>query len=321
MGESRLWGYWTANKLQILTDYLSAFNVASSKKARDRLYVDLFAGQPENELKHVGRPIDGSVRIAMDANPGFTHLRFIEADPDRAIDLRKDLENRYPGDSRWVVTEGDCNQVVDEVLLGLTPWAAAPTFAFVDQQTSEVTWETIQKLARFRTGPRKAEIWILMSPAMIIRNLHHLGPQKRASALYGDERWRQILQARVDDVLDAEEFRDEMVNLFRWQLEKQLGYRFTARIPMRLTTGTTLYDMVFASDHDAGIKIMTDVYKKAAERQPEMMREILAAQKNAEALNGVEALFEIDSSLVVPRSFPAWKPAPAWDPQQTGWWV
>ena len=38
-----------------------------------------------------------------------------------------------------------------------------PTFAFVDQQAAEVTWETLREVADFRSRGKKTELWILMS--------------------------------------------------------------------------------------------------------------------------------------------------------------
>ena len=50
-----------------------------------------------------------------------------------------------------------------------------------------------------------------------------------------------------------------MVNLQRWRFERDLGYAMTARIPMRMPSGLPIYDMVFATDHPVGNKIMTDL--------------------------------------------------------------
>ncbi len=47
---------------------------------------------------------------------------------------------------------------------------------------------------------------------------------------------------------------------------------------MKMANGTDLYDMVFATDHEAGLKIMSYLYQKAAEREPKMKEEALQAQ-------------------------------------------
>jgi hypothetical protein len=43
--------------------------------------------------------------------------------------------------------------------------------AFVDQQAAEVHWDTVVRLARFRSGQRKTEVWILVSPAMTTKGV------------------------------------------------------------------------------------------------------------------------------------------------------
>ena len=45
---ARRWGFWTRGKLDILRDYLDAFTTATKNKASERLYLNLFAGDPEN---------------------------------------------------------------------------------------------------------------------------------------------------------------------------------------------------------------------------------------------------------------------------------
>lgn len=101
-----------------------------------------------------------------------------------------------------------------------------------------------------------------------------------------------------------------MVNLLRWQFEKQLGYAHTIRIPMKMANGTDLYDMVFATDHEAGLKIMSYLYQKAAEREPKMKEEALQAQ------SGQGALFDV----APPAKVPEWKSEPCWDPTLQPWW-
>lgn len=61
---AREWSYWTRNKLEILAGYLPAFNRAS-QTSRERIYLDLMAGQPENIDRDMGEKFDGSSLIAM----------------------------------------------------------------------------------------------------------------------------------------------------------------------------------------------------------------------------------------------------------------
>lgn len=314
---TREWQYWTENKLQILADYLPAFNSAS-KRAGKTLYIDLMAGEPHNILKNTDRVLDGSVRIAMSANPGFSRLAFCELNPTKANELRRDIDELFPNDGRWTLFEGDCNSRIDGILTSLKPLAWAPTFAFIDQQAAEVNWATLQKLASFRTGKYKAEQWILMSPSFIVRGTHgsdSVGFQSRVDALFGNTDWRNLDFLRERDSLTPEEYRDEMVNLFCWQMQESLGYRHTVRIPMRMTQNRAIYDMVFATDHDAGLNIMTDVYKTAAEREPRMMEEAKASK-----INQIPGLFAVSGSDLARIDQPKWEHKKPWNPRTRDWW-
>ncbi|MEJ3652036.1 three-Cys-motif partner protein TcmP [Actinomycetes bacterium KLBMP 9759] len=321
----REWQYWTRNKLRILEGYLPAFNRASTRSP-ERVYIDLMAGQPENRGADNGEMFDGSARIALASDPGFTRLAFCEQEPN-ATRLRKDLTARFPGRS-WKVYPGDCNVTVDRVLADLSDVRWAPTFAFVDQQAREVKWETLAKLATFRKNSRnlKTELWILASPAMIAKGVKGTNGDsfaEQVDQLYGTDAWRRIQAARDDRTISAANYRDEMVNLLRWRLEKQLGYAMTARIPMNMPTRMPIYDMVFATDHWVGNKIMSDLYLAAAQREPRMLAEAKdrAARKREQKL-GLFPLFEVDVDVdELPAGALAWTPTPCWDPESRPWWA
>lgn len=317
MGKAREWQYWTINKLQILSDYLPAFNRASTKSA-ERVYLDLMAGQPENVEAGTKELFDGSVRRAMSADPGFTRLAFIEADDRKAQSLADDLAQGFPGDSRGRVYSGDCNVVIDSVLHDLDSVRWAPTFAFLDQQGAEISWETIEKVARFRRGKTKVELWTLLSPAMIVKGIKGSGGDgfaRRVDRLYGSDDWRRFIRAQEAGLLDAEGVRREMVNLFRWLLEDRLGYKVTVRVPMRMKNSVAIYDMVFATDHPVGLKIMADLYAKAVQREPQMQAEVRARELNEV---GGDTLFDVPVDMVQTEAT-TWVNEPAWNPYETDW--
>jgi len=316
----REWRYWTRNKLEILAGYLPAFNNAS-KRSQERLYIDLMAGEPVNRDKVSGEVFDGSARLALSASPSFTRLAFCEM-PDRASILETDLRHRFP-DRSFTVYPGDCNKVIDQVLADLTPWRWAPTFVFADQQAAEIRWETLVKVAAFRSGPRKAEVWILMSPTMIAKGVAGTNGSafaSRVDALYGTSNWRRIQSARDRGLISPDQYRDEMVNLLRWLLEHQLGYQLTARVPMRMPSGMPIYDMLFATDHAVGDKIMTHLYRRAAEREPKMRQEAKAQSwRERDEKTGTMTLFDPEP-FAIPIESLAWERTSSWDPASRPWW-
>jgi three-Cys-motif partner protein len=317
----REWPYWTRNKLEILGGYLSAFNQASAGKSSERIYIDLMAGEPFNRDAQTRQEFDGSARLALSASPEFTRLAFCEL-PTKAAVLRADLQGRFPG-RLFRVYPGDCNETIDRVLADLGPWKWAPTFAFADQHAAEIHWDTLCKLADFRAGPRKAEIWLLTSPAETVPGVagsNAAAFADRVDALYGNRNWRRIQAAREAHVISAAEYRDEMVNLMRWRLENSLGYQMTARIPMRMPSGMPIYDMIFATDHPVGNKIMTHLYRRAAERNNEMLKEVrVRAKEKRDAEAGQSTLFDLDPATIQIETL-NWEPTVPWDPTTRPWW-
>ena len=76
--------------------------------------------------------------------------------------------------------------------------------------------------------------------------------EARATHLFGSEQWRAIYDARAQDKISAADAREEYVNLMRWRLERELGYRFTHAFELKNTNGVPVYHMIFATDNDVG---------------------------------------------------------------------
>lgn len=321
---AREWSFWTENKLQILGDYLPAFNRAS-RSVSERIYLDLMAGVPENVARYTGRVVDGSPRRALSADPGFTRHVFFELS-EKAPELEGALRREFPR-KQFRVVGGDCNKTISAALAELSDVRWAPTFAFVDQQAAEVHWETLKAIAKFK-GPAaktKPEIWLLVSPAMTVRGVHGTNADvfcDAVSRFYGTPSWMHIQNARDRRVISGEQYRAEMTNLIRYRLAEDLGYRYTHRIPMRMNNGGfTIYDMVFATDHDAGDRIMRHLYKQAAEREPAMMAEAQRlAKMERERKSGKLSLFDIPEAEPAITGDILWRPDTHWTPWRRAWW-
>lgn len=178
----------------------------------------------------------------------------------------------------------------------------------------DLGWETVGTLADYKRAPPsnyKVELWVLLSSAGLMRvlskDLNKLADEdeQRATWVYGSERWTAIQALRLDDEITPSEAREEFVNLYRWQLERDLGYRWTHALEIKNLRGVPLYHMVFATDHSAGHNIMTWLYNRAAERLPEMQRE-------ARDRIGGQLAFELDGGRREPldlyRHEPPWEP-------------
>jgi len=116
--------------------------------------------------------IRGSARRALETTPPFTHLRFVEL-ADRAADLKAALEAEYPNSrDRFKIVPGDCIVTITGTLAELADLNWAPASAFLDQQSTEVQWSTLQRLARQKPERRpKTELWLLCASGLLPRGL------------------------------------------------------------------------------------------------------------------------------------------------------
>jgi len=304
---AREWGFWTRGKLQMLRDYLDAFTTASKDKSSEILLFDLFAGGPDNTERITGEPIKGSpwVALSIDDAP-FTRLRFfeIEGAAELEVRLRADFQER---DFR--VIDQDCNEAIDDVLAELKAYNWAPSFAFLDPNGPHYTWATIEALASFKAGRKyKVELWMLFPEPMFVRLLPVRGDQARPedvdkiTAMFGTNQWETIYKARLNGEIEPREARAEYVNLMRWRLEKELGYKWTHSFEVRNERGHPIYQLIFATDHPAGNEIMTHLYSRALAEFPAMR------QQARDLRRGTPRLFDEAPGLEPYAYEPPWLP-------------
>ncbi|MGH3766767.1 MAG: three-Cys-motif partner protein TcmP [Pseudonocardiaceae bacterium] len=293
----RPWGFWTESKLDMLSAYLPAFTTAS-KSAPTTVYLDLFAGQAGNVSRDTGKPIEGSLLRALQTEPPFTVVRGFEFQPERARSLQEAFRARFPRRD-VIVHAGDVHDALRSALETLAPHRRAPTFAFIDPDGIEARWELLEVLAAHKVAGTKVELFLLLASPQIVRVVNNRLDQydldhaeQQVTDLFGSTEWRSILSGRQSGALDPARTRDELTNLMRWRLEKALRYRYTHTLRLTNTQGVPIYDMVFATDHEAGDRIMRSVYHKAAERFPKMRQEARARRRDRkEQEAGTSSLF------------------------------
>jgi three-Cys-motif partner protein len=305
------WGWWTEQKLDILGAYLSAFTRAS-KKAGQTVYLDLFAGRADNVSRgRDQRTIRGSARLALETQPPLTHMRFFEL-ASQAASLRQRLAAEYPDRAgAFEIVPGDCNATITAALAGLADLNWAPTFAFLDQQSTEVRWSTIEALAQHKRPDKwKTEIWILCASGLLPRGLRmrmediDKSVAEKMNRMFGTDIWVEALTASREGLLSPAQFRGELTNLMRYRLERDLGYKTTLDFQVTNTGGSEIFNMIFATDHPAGEKIMTDLYNSARRRQPALRRKAqLRRQQERLEKAGTYGLFDL--AEVAPDTVPA----------------
>jgi three-Cys-motif partner protein len=210
------------------------------------------------------------------------------------------------------VIRGDCNQTIHDVLAELRPLNWAPAFAFIDPNGPDVRWTTLETLAAFKANRRnKVELWMLFPEPMFVRFLRTDGGEvepdheRRITDMYGTDKWLHIYRARLDGRLAPSEARTEYVNLMRWRLQSVLGYSWTHTLEVHTEQGRPIYHLIFATDHDAGDRIMRHLYGRALDEFPKMRRQAIDQRRGALRLFDDE---ESGEQLEEYRYEPPWPP-------------
>jgi hypothetical protein len=80
-----------------------------------------------------------------------------------------------------------------------------------------------------------------------------------------------------------------------------LGYKTTMVFTVTNTGGSEIFDMIFATDHPVGEKIMGNIYSQAMQRQPDLRnRALLQRRQKREEDRGLVGMFNLDEIAPTP---------------------
>lgn len=197
-------GPWTQDKLDRLSEYLSAYLKIFSKNPQARYfttyYVDAFAGtgfrgaKPGPEGKKLFEDIEaetfqkGSAVIAIEKEPPFDHYIFIETKKLFIKELEA-LKKSHPGKSIQIAPE-DANLFLRRWCKSMD-WNKNRAVVFLDPYGGQVEWETIESIA----ATKAIDLWLLFPLGQVVnRMLTRREPSeawsKRLDLIFGTSEWR-----------------------------------------------------------------------------------------------------------------------------------
>ena len=143
----------------------------------------------------------------------------------------------------------------------------------LDPYGLHLSWEVLQT-----AGQMKSIDMFLNFPVMDMnRNVLWRNPDKvaeddieRMNRFWGDESWLDVAYTTegmlFNDMLGKQDNKT-IVEAFRQRLLKQAGFGYVSRpLPMRNSTGATVYYLMLASHKPVAKKIVTAVFKKYQDR-------------------------------------------------------
>jgi three-Cys-motif partner protein len=262
-------GPWARDKLAIVAAYLERFAIAC-KKAPQWNYVDAFAGPGMNLLPD-GRSIWGSPLIALQTEPAFHRCLLLEKS---TVDIAALRQRTARFGAQAVVQRAYANKdLLPMMYAELSQYA--PTICFLDPNGPNVDWNTLVGLSRFRVGEHKTELLIFFPSEAVPRVAPYwsVGDPEEAQRFFGNDRWKPIMRARLAGEISPDKARDRYLRLYRDGV-KELGYVTVLNREIREKDpfGKLKYILVFATDHNAGERIMDRIFTKLRPRleQPEL---------------------------------------------------
>ena len=200
-GSHRFGSDSTELKLSVIGAYLHGFTQALRRYFPSLIYIDVFSGSGAREVLHEGRPANlvedareewieerrGSARIALDTEPPFTKLIFIERKKAfcRALEA---LADSYVGRDVKVL-RGEANELILKAID--RPWKGARAVMFIDPYGMQLSWSTLEAIR----GTEAVDIWYLVTLQGLYRQAtllrRDITPKKRAALnrMLGTKAW------------------------------------------------------------------------------------------------------------------------------------
>lgn len=272
------------DKLAILAHYIPGFATACKDKSPVFFFVDGLAGSGMYHFPEDGSYALGSTLIGLRmANPAFRKTVSME----KGAGLARALRQRTQGYSSAVVERGDVNDDLLPLLEREIPLTVRsnPMLILLDPAGFELQWSTVEACSRFRTHRRwKAELLILVATGSVHRapggkrDVESV-PESRAveRAFPPRSNWADVVLRREQRQIDPSEARRLLAAEYEAGL-RGLGYKHVLTREINRPgwdindAGMGVYHLAFATDNDAGKRIMQDAFERVRVNQPRRLR-------------------------------------------------
>lgn len=275
------------DKLAILAYYIPGFAVACKDRSPVFFFVDGLAGSGLYHFKEDDTFALGSTLIALRmAHPAFHKTVSMEKSRTFATALKA----RTAEFDHAVVRQGDCNSNLLPLVEREIPATlrSSPVLFLLDPAGFELAWETVAACSRFRVHPKgwKAELLILVPTGSVGRapggrvDIEEVPESKRVDAAFPPRaNWADVVQRRRRGEISASESRRLLAEEYESGL-KALGYKHVLTREISRPgwdvdeEGMGVYHLAFATDNDAGKKIMESAFARVRVNKPRRLQRL-----------------------------------------------
>ena len=226
-------GPWTVEKLNILSQYLEFYTTALKGQPFQLVYIDAFAGTGRIKIGDEDdyEIIDGSARLALQANGNFAEYIFIEKKKSFAKELEDMVANEFPDKKHKVKILGgvDCNTALAEICAKIN-WRKTRAILFLDPYAADVQWETLRTVA----ATEAIDVWYLFPFNAANRLMKKTGEidqtwKNKLNDIFGDNSWESEFyeeDMQLNIFGTTEMIRNANTESLKSYIEKRLGTIF-----------------------------------------------------------------------------------------------
>ena len=269
-------GIWSEVKLAIIKEYASAYAKILDKSRRELIsrlrwhYIDAFAGPGVHLSKTSGEMVEGSPLIALNTTPPFSAYHFIDADPDRAKQLRS-----LSGDRKDVtIYSADCNDILLKKVFPQTKYSDYQrALCLLDPYNINLRWEVIETAGQMGSVEVFLNFMIMDVNRNALRKNRDLAIQSKVeqlTQLWGDSTWEEAAYSNEGRLFDDPQkvSNSRFEEAFRERLKKKAGFKYvSAPMPMKTKTNSIIYYLYFASQKPVAANIVDSIFNKYRQRQ------------------------------------------------------
>lgn len=249
-------GIWIKHKYYYLKRYLDIFSKGMKNKWKGNLtYVDLFAGPGRCLIESTKQEEGGSPLIALQYD--FKKYVFIEESKELITALETRCK-KSPKFSRIEFLQGDCNNIVDEIIPHID--SVGLNLIFIDPTGVDIHYKTIEKIVKGKRVDLLINVQFKMDIGRNFLPYKKKGDNSKLGLFLGGN----VDWDKLNNPYDA-------VKLYKERI-KGLGYETVEfkDITIRNTLNVPMYFLLFASKNSQGLDFWRKITKKGYSGQLEL---------------------------------------------------
>lgn len=257
-------GLWSKNKLEIIKSYTEQYSKIVSRFNFEHSYIDGFAGAGMHKFKDTGEFVKGSPLRILDLENPFRNHYLIDKDKNKIAHLKEIIGDREDVD--YFV--GDSNVVLLEKIFPLVKYEKYKrAFCLLDPYGIHIDWKVVEAAGKAKS----IELLIHFSTMDLNMNVLRknrdavdLSQIERMNKFWGDESWQNIgysSEGMLFKEFEEKVDNDTMVEAYRKRIKDIAGFKYVPKpLPMKNSTGATIYYLIFATHNETGKKIMSHIF-------------------------------------------------------------